>query len=136
MLYFVYPPEPNSYFFRLQLMDCIGDWRKFYTELVCFLLLFWWQKIACKGPFDQYFHPFITEFFRFAYLQFKIKEKIHDKAVMLLMSLEVPREAFFSFLVNTKVSQNSQKFFFNKVGETLAQVFSCEFWKISKNTFF
>ena len=55
---------------------------------------------------------------------------------MLLMSLEVPREAFFSFLVNTKVSQNSQKFFFNKVGETLAQVFSCEFWKISKNTFF
>ena len=41
-----------------------------------------------------------------------------------------------------EISQNSQEnnfakvSFFNKVKETLAQVFSCEFCEISKNTFF
>ena len=40
-----------------------------------------------------------------------------------------------------KISQNSQentctRAFFNKIEETLAQVFSYEFWEISKNTFF
>ena len=49
-------------------------------------------------------------------------------------------------MVFLKISQNSQEnicvrvYFLNKVAnfikkETLAQVFSCEFWEISKNAF-
>ena len=64
-------------------------------SLSAFLLLFWWQKKSFKSPFDLHFHPFIIEFFWFAKLQFKIKEKIQTKAVMLLMCLEVLVEGFF-----------------------------------------
>ena len=51
---------------RLHLMDYLGGWAKFHAEPFCFLLLFWWHKIAFKSPFDLYFHPFIFQFFWFA----------------------------------------------------------------------
>ena len=37
---FVYPLEQNTHFFSIQLMDYIGGWRKFHTELVCIFLTF------------------------------------------------------------------------------------------------
>ena len=51
-------------------------------SLSALLLLFWW---------------FFVEFFWFAYLEFKIEEKMHIKAVMLLICLEVLGEQFFCF---------------------------------------
>ena len=41
---FCLPTGAKYPFFRLQVMDYIGGWRKLHTELVCFFLLFWWQK--------------------------------------------------------------------------------------------
>ena len=64
---FCLPAGANTYFFRLQLTDYIGDWRKFRTELVCFFITFLMtKKKAFKSPFDLYFHPLINEFFWFA----------------------------------------------------------------------
>ena len=31
-------------FFRLQLIDYIGGWRKFHVEHVCLFIIFWWQR--------------------------------------------------------------------------------------------
>ena len=42
--------------------------ENFIQSLSAFFLLFWWQKIAFKSPFDLYFHPLIIEFFWFAQL--------------------------------------------------------------------
>ena len=53
---------------------------------VCFFITFLVTK-NFKSSFDLYFHPFIIEFFSLAQLQFKIEEKIHIKAIMLLMYL-------------------------------------------------
>ena len=41
---FCLPAGANTYFFRLQLMDYIGDWRKFHTELVYFFITFLMTK--------------------------------------------------------------------------------------------
>ena len=55
-----------------------------------------------------------------------------------------PEAATRRCLVKKSVGKNFTKFrrkhlyrssFFNKVEETMAQVFSCEIWEISKNTF-
>ena len=35
--------------------------ENFMQTLSAFLLLFWWQKIALKRPFDLHFHPSIIE---------------------------------------------------------------------------
>ena len=91
---FCLPVEAKYPFFSLKLMEYIGGWRKFYTELVCFFIFFGDKKIAF--PFDLFSHPFVIEFFWFALLQFKIEEKIRIKAFMLLMCLEVLRQGFFS----------------------------------------
>ena len=42
----------------------------------------------------------------------------------------------FTNFTKFKVKDQCQSLFFNKVAETLAVVFSCEFCEISKNTFF
>ena len=76
-----------------------GGWKKNYTEL--FYYFFGEKKPTFKSPFDLYFHPFIIEFFWFAKLRFKIEEKIHIKAAMLLMYLEKLGERFFCFLGDT-----------------------------------
>ena len=73
--------------------------KKNYTEL--FYYFFGEKKPTFKSPFDLYFHPFIIEFFWFAKLRFKIEEKIHIKAAMLLMYLEKLGERFFCFLGDT-----------------------------------
>ena len=45
ILCFVYLLKENTYFFRIQLMNYMGDgWRKFHTDSSPFVLLFWWQK--------------------------------------------------------------------------------------------
>ena len=55
------------FFFRIQLMDYVGGWRKFHAELVCSFITFLVTKEkAFKSPFDLYFHPLIIEFFWFA----------------------------------------------------------------------
>ena len=46
-------------------------------SLSAFLLVFWWQKIVFKSPFDLYFQPHVIEYFWFAYLQVKIEENIY-----------------------------------------------------------
>ena len=33
--------------------------ENFLQSLCAFLLLSWWQKIACKSPFDLYLHPLL-----------------------------------------------------------------------------
>ena len=74
---------------------CIGGWRKFHAEPLCFFIIFWWQKIAFESSLDVYFHPFIIEFFWLAQLQFKMKEKIHAKQRFSCFSWEgIGREIF------------------------------------------
>ena len=55
-----------QFFFRLQLVNFIGGWRKFHKELVCFVITFLvTKKVRFRSPFDMHFHSFIIEFFWF-----------------------------------------------------------------------
>ena len=47
---FVYPSEQNTHFFRLQLMDYIGDWSKFHTEFASFLIFWVTKKKVFTSP--------------------------------------------------------------------------------------
>ena len=62
--------------------------KNFMQNLPVFYYFFGDKEIAFISCFDLSY-PFIIEFFRFAWLQFKIEEKICIYAVMLLMRLEV-----------------------------------------------
>ena len=67
LYYVLFTRWANTHFLRLQLMDYIGGWRKFPTELVCLFITFLVTKnIAFKSPFNLYFHLIIIEFFWFA----------------------------------------------------------------------
>ena len=46
------------------------------------------NRQALKSFLDQYFHPLIIEFFLFALIPFKTKEKIHIKAVADMLRRE------------------------------------------------
>ena len=41
---FCFPAGAKYHFFRPQLINYIGGWRKFHKELVWFFITFWWQK--------------------------------------------------------------------------------------------
>ena len=56
------------FFFSLQLMDYIGDWKKFYANPVCFFITFLVTKICFESPFDLYFHLFLIEVLLNSYL--------------------------------------------------------------------
>ena len=156
---FCLPARAKYPFFRLELMDYIGGWRNFVQSLSAFLLLFWWQKIAFNRPFELYFpsvyywilliciatirnrgkdtHYVVVSRYAKLYQRFWIWNINQNLNMVLLIQKQSP-EVFWK----KGVPQNSQEntctrvSFFNKVEETLAQVFSCEFCESFKNTFF
>ena len=67
-----------------------------YKACLLFDYFFGDKKIAFKSSFNPYFHLFIIEFFWFAYLQFRIEEKVHIK-ILLLMCLEALGEGLSCF---------------------------------------
>ena len=78
--------EPKNgvlkYRFEAPLHTCIGVSRKYYAEPIWFFLAFLVTKKRKVSKISIFFHPFIIEFFWFAYLWLRTEEKIHTVTVV------------------------------------------------------